>query len=71
FYTNELNYTCYEKLKEEINIKILKILRDKEVELMFVTFNFGNGLEHRGLNCETECTELESIRNITEEERGK
>jgi MscS family membrane protein len=71
FYTNELNYTCYEKLKEEINIKILKILRDKEVELMFFTFNFGNGLEHRGSNCETECTELESIRNITEEERGK
>jgi MscS family membrane protein len=71
FYTNELNYICYEKLKEEINIKVLKILREKEVELMFFTFNFGNGLEHRGSNCETECTELESIRNITEEERGK
>lgn len=71
FYTNELNYTLYEKLKEEINMEILRILREEDVELMFLTFNFGNGLEHRGGNCETECTELESIRNITEEERGK
>lgn len=71
FYTNELNYTCYEKLKQEINIEILRILREENVELMFLTFNFTNGLEHRGANCETECTELESIRNITEEERGK
>ncbi|MCR1952487.1 MULTISPECIES: mechanosensitive ion channel family protein [unclassified Clostridium] len=71
FYTNELNYKLYEKLKEEINMDILRILREEEVELMFFTFNFGNGLENRGANCETECTELESIRNITEEERGK
>lgn len=71
FYTNELNYKLYEKLKEEINIEILRILREEEVELMFLTFNLGNGMEHRGANCETECTELESIRNITEEERGK
>lgn len=71
FYTNELNYTLYEKLKEEINMEILRILREEDVELMFLTFNFGNVLEHRGGNCETECTELESIRNITEEERGK
>ncbi|MDB1953560.1 mechanosensitive ion channel family protein [Clostridium tertium] len=71
FYTNELNYTLYEKLKEEINMEILRILREEDVGLMFLTFNFGNGLEHRGGNCETECTELESIRNITEEERGK
>lgn len=71
FYTNELNYPLYEKLKEEINMDILRILREEEVELMFFNFNFGSGFEHRGSNCEAECTELESIRNITEEERGK
>jgi len=71
FYTNELNYIKYEKLKQEINLDILRILREEEVELMFLTFNFGNGTEKRGVNFEAECSELESIKNITEEERGK
>lgn len=71
FYTRELNYVRYEKLKQEINLDILRILRDEEVELMFLTFNFGNGTEKRGINIEAECSELESIKNITEEERGK
>lgn len=71
FYTRELNYVRYEKLKQEINLDILRILRDEEVELMFLTFNFGNGTEKRGINFEAECSELESIKNITEEERGK
>ena len=71
FYTKEFNYFKYEKLKQEINLDILRILRDEEVELMFLTFNLGNGTEKRGVNFETECSELESIKNITEEERGK
>lgn len=71
FYTSELNYVRYEKLKQEINLDILRILRDEEVELMFLTFNFGNGTEKRGIAFEAECSELESIKNITEEERGK
>lgn len=70
FYTNEMNYIKYEALKEEINIEILRILREEEVELMFLNINFGVSDIHRGSNCESNCSELESIRNITEEERG-
>ena len=70
FYTNEMNYIKYEALKEEINIEILRILREEEVELMFLNLNFGVSDIHRGYNCESNCSELESIRNITEEERG-
>ncbi|MBE6052757.1 MAG: mechanosensitive ion channel family protein [Clostridium sartagoforme] len=70
FYTNELRYVKYEALKEEINIEILKILREEDVELMFLNFNFNMSNSYRGNNCEANCSELESIRNITEEERG-
>jgi len=70
FYTNEMNYIKYEALKEEINIEILRILREEEVELMFLNINFGVSDIHRGYNCEGNCSELESIRKITEEERG-
>lgn len=70
FYTNEMNYIKYEALKEEINIEILRILREEEVELMFLNINFGVSDMHRGYNCEGNCSELESIRKITEEERG-
>ncbi|GAB6168035.1 mechanosensitive ion channel family protein [Clostridium carnis] len=70
FYTTEQDYVMYERLKQEINIKILEILREEEIELMFLNFNF-RGFEERAGNCEVECTELESIKNITEEERGK
>lgn len=69
FYTNELNYVKYEGIKEEINIEILRILREEKVELMFLNFNFGSSNINKGFNCETQCSELESIRNITEEER--
>lgn len=70
FYTNELRYAKYEALKEEINIEILRILKEEEVELMFLNLNFGMGSLHKDNNCEATCSELESIRNITEEERG-
>ena len=70
FYTNELRYVKYEALKEEINIEILSILREEEVELMFLNLNFGEGSLHKDNNCEATCSELESLRNITEEERG-
>ncbi|MDV4152707.1 mechanosensitive ion channel family protein [Clostridium sp. AL.422] len=70
FYTNELRYVKYEALKEEINIEILRILREEEVELMFLNFNLGITNLQRDNNCEANCSELESIRNITEEERG-
>ncbi|EOU2021114.1 mechanosensitive ion channel family protein [Clostridium perfringens] len=69
FYTDEFEYLKYEKLKEEINIKILEILREENVSLMFLNFDF-KGFERRSGNCNLENTELESIKNITEEERG-
>ncbi|MPQ42662.1 mechanosensitive ion channel family protein [Clostridium tarantellae] len=69
FYTKEFNYVSYEKMKQEINISILEILRDEKIKLMFLNLNF-TGIENRGAFCEAECTELESIKNITEEERG-
>lgn len=69
FYTNELNYVKYEGIKEEINIEILRILREEKVELMFFNFNFGANNRSKDANCEIQCSELESIRNITEEER--
>lgn len=70
FYTNEIAYVKYEALKEEINIEILRILKEEEVELMFLNLNFGMDSLHKDNNCEATCSELESIRNITEEERG-
>ena len=69
FYTTELNYVKYEGIKEEINIEILGILREEGVELMFLNFNLGVNNIHSGFNCENQCSDLESIRNITEEER--
>ena len=69
FYTDEFEYLKYEKLKEEINIKILEILREENVSLMFLNFDF-KGFERKSGNCNLENTELESIKNITEEERG-
>lgn len=69
FYTNELNYVKYEGIKQEINIEILRILREEKVELMFLNFNFGTNNGNKDANCEIQCSELESIRNITEEER--
>lgn len=69
FYTNQFEYFKYEKLKEEININILEILREENVHLMFLNFDF-KGFDRRGSTCNFESTELESIKNITEEERG-
>lgn len=53
FYTTEMNYYKFEKLKQEINIDILKILRELNVELMFVN-----------LNLENEMTELNNSESI-------
>lgn len=70
FYTKEFEFIEYEKLKQDINLKILAILREESVELMFLNFNFNKfGYKDDGF-CEGQCTELESIKNITEEERG-
>lgn len=69
FYTDQFEYLKYEKLKEEININILEILREESVDLMFLNFDF-KGFDRRGGTCNFESTELESIKNITEEERG-
>ena len=71
FYTKMLDYVSYEKLKQEINIKILEVLKSEQVELMFFNFNFNfGGIENRHSFCESDCAELESIENITEEEQG-
>lgn len=71
FYTEMLDYVGYENLKQDVNIQILEILKKEKVELMFFNFNFNfSGMENRGPCSEAECTELESINNITEEERG-
>ncbi|MGL5245337.1 MAG: mechanosensitive ion channel family protein [Sarcina sp.] len=69
FYTTAFDYVSYEKMKQEININILNILRNENINLMFFSFNF-KGIADRSGFCEAECTDLESIRNITEEERG-
>lgn len=69
FYTNQFEYLDYEKLKQEINIKILEILREENVDLMFLRFDF-NTPDKGGINNGFESKELESLKNITEEERG-
>lgn len=69
FYTKMLNYASYERLKQEVNIEVLNILKSEKVDLMFFNFNF-SGVENKSSFCESECTELESIDKITEEERG-
>lgn len=70
FYTTEFRYEKYEALREEINMEILRILREEEVELMFLNVNLGRSNLHMDDNCDANCSELESIRKITEEERG-
>lgn len=67
FYTNELDYIKYEALKEEINIEILRILREENIELMVLNFNFSFLNENKNFNCETNYSELESMRSIEEE----
>lgn len=69
FYTNQFEYLDYEKLKQEINIKILEILREENVDLMFLRFDF-NTLDKGEVNNGFESKEIESLKNITEEERG-
>ena len=69
FYTAELEYLSYEKIKEEVNLKILEILREDKVSLVFLNFDF-KAFEGSKGNCNIENTNLESIKNITEEERG-
>ena len=69
FYTDEMNYKNYEQLKEEINIEILKILREEKVELMFINMNFDFINNDIRSSYENKNMGLESIENITEEER--
>ncbi|MGG5460305.1 mechanosensitive ion channel family protein [Clostridium sp. B9] len=69
FYTDQFEYLNYEKLKEDINLNILAILQEENVDLMFLRFDF-NTFGKCGENTGFESRDLESIRNITEEERG-
>lgn len=69
-YTNQFEYFNYEKLKQDINIKILEILREENVDLIFLRFDFNN-IDKYSDNNGFESKEFESLRNITEEERGR
>lgn len=69
FYTKMLNYASYERLKQEVNIEILNILKSEKVDLMFFNFNFSD-FENKSSFCEGKCAELESIDKIIEEESG-
>lgn len=71
FYTSEMVYRNYEKIKEEINLEILRILEEEKVELMFLTFNVGENFRNTSSGSEGKCMELESMQNITEEEHVK
>jgi len=42
FYTTEMEFLKYEKLKQDINLGILKILKEEEIELMFISFNLSS-----------------------------
>lgn len=68
FYTNELNYKSYEKLKEEVNLNIIDILRSEGIKLISLNLNIAN-VDNKIKDYEVNCNELESILNITEEER--
>ena len=63
FYTNVIDYKGYERVKQEINLNILRILREYNIEFAYPMVNMNN--------LDTgESMELESIRNITDEERS-
>lgn len=71
FYTYIMDYKKYEELKQEINIEILRVLKDGKVDLIFINMNFdfiNNDI--RG-SYENKNIDLESIKNITEEERSE
>lgn len=69
FYTNIMDYKKYEELKQEINIEILKILKEEKVEPIFINMNFDFINNDIRSNYENKNIDLESIKNITEEER--
>lgn len=69
FYTNIMDYVRYEKLKQDINIKILEILKSEKVQLSFLSLNL-ESMENRSEYLEAKYTEIESLNNISEEERG-
>lgn len=71
FYTDIMDYKKYEELKQEINIEILKILKEEKVDIIFINMNFDfinndirSGYENKNID-------IESIKNITEEERSE
>lgn len=67
FYTEMMSYVEYEKLKQEVNISILEILKEEGVNLFFISLNFNKLHENNFNNIDS----LENINSITEEERGK
>ena len=67
FYTEMMSYIEYEKLKQEVNISILEILKEEEVNLFFISLNLNKLHEDNYENRNY----LEDINNITEEEREK
>jgi len=73
FYTTEMEYVKYELLKQEINLEILKILKEEGIELMFISFNLNNEniKEVDNPNNEIDFASIESTLEIQEEELGK
>lgn len=73
FYTTELVYLKYETLRQDINFGVLKILREEEVELMFISFNLNTEKikEIANINNEAGIEYFESSCEIDEEELGK
>ena len=71
FYTDIMDYKRYEELKQEINIKILEILKEEKVELIFINMNFDFINNDIRSGYESKNVDLESIKNITEEERSE
>lgn len=62
FYTNIIDYKGYEKVKQEVNLNILRILNENSIKFAYPMINMNN-------SGSVEDIELESIKNITEEER--
>lgn len=70
FYTEMMGYVEYENLKQDVNISILEILNEEHVKLFFINLNL-NELQSKGSFNDSSTKNLESIDNITEEEREK
>lgn len=68
FYTEMMGYVEYEKLKQNINIEILNILEEEKIKLFFINLNFNEFRPRNNFDFD-KINNIESIKNITEEER--